>query len=36
LKWKVLEYFMALWSVVRPSGIGILGSFGIFFPVLVC
>jgi hypothetical protein len=42
LKWKVLVYFMALWSVLRPFSIfyglfwSILGSFGQFFPVLVC
>jgi hypothetical protein len=36
LKWKVLVYyFMALWSVLRPFGIYILLSFGIFLVRLV-
>jgi hypothetical protein len=40
LKWKMLEYFMAIWSMLRPIGIlydlfGNLEAFGLFYPVLV-
>jgi hypothetical protein len=41
LRWKILVYFMAIWSILRLFGIflavcHILGLFGIYFPVLVC
>jgi hypothetical protein len=43
LNWKLLAYFMPLWTILRPSGIFIviwynLWSFGIFFPFwyIVC
>jgi hypothetical protein len=37
LQWKLLVYFMAIWSILRPFGIFlaisyILWLFGIFFP----
>jgi hypothetical protein len=37
-QWKMLEYFMYIWSILRPLDIFlyILWQFGIFFPVLVC
>jgi hypothetical protein len=37
LEWKMLVYFMAIWNILRPSGIFyghlvMLWSFGIYFP----
>jgi hypothetical protein len=38
LQWLMLEYFMTVWSILRPLEIfdGHLEYFIIFFPVLVC
>jgi hypothetical protein len=41
LQWKMLVYFMAIWSILLPFGIFvaiwyILWLFGTFFPVFVC
>jgi hypothetical protein len=32
LQWKMLDYFMAFWSILQSFGIGISWLFGIFSP----
>jgi hypothetical protein len=41
MQWKMLEYFIDIWTVLRLFGLVYghlenLGKFGAFFPVLVC
>jgi hypothetical protein len=35
LQWKILVYFLAIWSIFRPFGICILWPFGAFYGHLV-
>jgi hypothetical protein len=35
LQWKILVYFIAIWSILRPFGIFCGNYIGIFFPVWI-